>query len=166
MLLFLKKLPLINTAKYVSINFEIHGLEESVKGLQNSVILLSNRLEGIASSPDEISAEQLKQINLIIVNTESLVTGLGQTIKGIGPSINQAKEPTSELLSQILKTTRAETIDPIVNKIQLWLYLLTIAGIIMVLLAGVALYLSANKFREMAHTLKAISNDYEIVRRQ
>jgi hypothetical protein len=157
-------------AKYVSVTFEIQGLGESTTALNEAMFSLSSAMKGISKSPQTLTAEQLREFSVLIERSDNLVVSIERTITGVNPAIESAKKPTSELLSALLKTTRAELVDPTVQSVKdtvrFWIYLFILGGIIIVALIAYAFYAMTKQVREVVKIAKSITEEYEIVRRQ
>ena len=157
-------------AKYVSVTFEIQGLGESTNAVREAMSSLSSSMKEIAKSPQKLTAEQLRELGVLIEKSDNLVTSLERTLKEVNPTLQGAKKPTTEMLSALLKTTRSEVVDPTVKSIKdavgFWIYLLVFGGIVVVALIGYSFYLTTKKVREMMQIAKSITEEYEIVRRK
>ena len=154
-------------AKYVSVTFEIHGLEESANLLKGAMSSLASSMNEVAKSPENLSPDQIRALGLLVEKSAQLVVSLERMLKEIEPTIENVKKSSTELLSSLLQTTKSEAIDPTIKSIQqtiqFWIYLIVIAAIIIVILLGYTFYSSTRQFKEMAQIVKSIADDYEIL---
>jgi len=157
-------------AKYVSVTFEIQGLDESVSVLKEAMSSLSFSMKEVAKSPKDLTVEQLRELGVLIEKSDKLVISLERTLKDVNPALQSAKKPTTEMLAALLKTTRSEIVDPTVKSVKdtvgFWIYLLVFGGIVIVGLIGYSFYSTTKQVREMVQIAKSITGEYEIVRRK
>ena len=159
-----------NMAKYVSVSVEINGLDESTHSLNEAMSTLSLSLKEAAKSPEKLSVEQMQALGTLIDKSDHLVASLARTLKEVNPTISNAKQPTKDLLSALLETTMTSAVEPTIESIRvavkLWIFLIILGVIIIVMLIGFSLHYTTKEFRVIAQTLKSLSGEYEIVRRQ
>jgi hypothetical protein len=157
-------------AKYVSVTFEVQGLNESTNALKEVVTNLSSSMKEITNSPEKLSIEQIHEFSALVEKTDKLVMSLERTLKDIEPSIERAKIPTSEMLATLLQTTRSEIVEPTVDSVRdaisFWVYLFVFGGIVIVALIAYSFYAMTKQVREMVKVAKSITEEYEIVRRK
>ena len=108
----------IKTSKYVNVTFEIHGLEESVGLLKNASSSLAEAMEKLKNQNGKLTPEDLERIERIASSMESVAEKIDKTLQDVGPTIQQAKEPTVELISAIVHDTKVEAIDPVIASVQ------------------------------------------------
>lgn len=158
-----------NTVKYFSINIEFSGLDESTFLLKQSMNTLTAALSEAAKSPNDLSVEQIQALESLITKSDVLIVSLERALIEVGPMISNAKQPAQEMVAAVLDKARVEAINPTLLSIKRtgrhWIFLIVVGLILIVVLVGVALYFMTRQLREFAQILKAISNDYEIVRR-
>jgi hypothetical protein len=106
------------TSKYINVTIEIHGLEESVEYLKNASVSLAETMEELQNKKGELTTEDLERIERIASSMEAMTEKIDKTLLSLGPTIQQAREPTVELLSAIVKDTKVEAIDPVVASVQ------------------------------------------------
>lgn len=157
-------------AKYVSVNFQVQGLDETTLVLKETMAALSLSIKNISESPEKLSPEQIREFSLLVEQSNSLVMSLERVLSEIQPAIRRAKKPSSEMLSNLLATTRTEMITPTVesvkNTVSYWLYLLVFGGIVVVGLILLSLYTTTRQIHAAVNVMKSITREYEIVRRK
>ena len=159
-----------NPSEYISVTFEINGLDESAQILKEAMAALSLSINEAAKSPENLSVEQIRELEKLADKSDQLVLSLERTLKEVNPAISNATQPTKDLLSALLHTTKTEAVEPAIesikNTVQLWMLIFVIGGIVIVALIGVSFYSTIKQFRDIADALKSISGEYEIVRRK
>ena len=159
-----------NPSEYISVTFEINGLDESAQILKEAMATLSLSINEAAKSPENLTVEQIRELEKLADKSDQLVLSLERTLKEVNPAISNATQPTKDLLSALLHTTKTEAVDPAIKSIkdtvQLWMLIVVIGGAVIVALIGVSFYSTIKQFRDIADALKSISGEYEIVRRK
>ncbi|MFT6267138.1 MAG: hypothetical protein ACJAWS_003305 [Oleiphilaceae bacterium] len=159
-----------NIAKYVSVTFQVQGLNESTNALKEAMTSLSSTMKKINKSPQKLTAEQVREFSVLVEKSDQLVMSLERTLKELEPSIERAKKPTTEMLAALLKTTRLEIVNPTVESVKdavgFWVYLFVLGGIVIVMIVVFSFYAMIKKMREIVQVAKSITGEYEIVRRQ
>ena len=100
------------TAKYVSVSFELYGLEETAIILNNAAKKIVVAMEGLNTGTNDLSPEQLDKIAIIARETNVAIQSLDKTLKNVVPAINKVREPTKAMIKDILLVARETTIDP------------------------------------------------------
>lgn len=155
---------------YISVTVDFNGLDESAVILKEATAALSKSFKQAAESPGDLSVEQMQELGKLIEKSAGLVDSLQRTTQAINPAIKSAQQPANEFLSTLLQTTQAETIEPTVESIettvQSWMLIAFLGAVLIITILGLSFYYSTRQIREFAKTLKSISSEYEIVRRQ
>ena len=150
-------------AKYVAINIEIKELKESGILLKDSAQELSQSLNAVSGNINELSPEQLRLINLLADKMNNITEQLNTTVKQFPKTIENAQEPSSELLNQLLSQVKQATIDPVVSALETWL-LITIVGLCILGVALlVAVLICMKSIGKISASVKEVANGYRII---
>lgn len=156
-------------SRYVTITFEIHGLEESAKILKDAVSSLATTLENVQSGAKDFSPEQLDRLVAVARETNEVVRAVERTIQESGPAIERARGPTKAMVADVLSTAKHAAVYPVLRSIHFyvttWLVVAILGGLAALLLTFWVFFSIGKQLRDMVASLKAITGEYEIVRR-
>jgi len=155
---------------YVNITFDVHGLDQSINHLQQASLNLATRIEQIDADPENMTPEQIQALSELTREASGLVSKLQQTMDQVVPTVDLLRDPTKKLVADAMNTVQQTAVQPAIdsvdNTVTKWLVITYLFLFVLFVVIGYALYLSSKQIRAMAQTLKAITEDYEIVRRK
>lgn len=155
---------------YVEITVEINGLEESTIAIRDTMAALSNTLIDVADSPDSLSVEQLDALGRLIDKSSALTASLERTVASVPAVVEGVRDPGTAALRDWLSTASVQAIDPTIRlasrEVRTWIKGLVLGGVLLLVLIGLGLYVSARELRQMARVLKSLADDYQIVPRK
>lgn len=105
-------------AQYVNVTVEIQGLDESVGLLKEAAGSLAQTMKELKERKGELSSEDLARIERIASSMEAVTARIDHTLDNAGNNIEKAKAPTVSLVSDIVKETKVEAIDPVIVSVQ------------------------------------------------
>ena len=105
-------------ARYVNVTVEIQGLDESVVLLKDAAGSLAETMEALKERKGELSSEDLARIERIASSMEAVTARIDHTLDNAGNNIEKARAPTVSLVSDIVKETKVEAIDPVIVSVQ------------------------------------------------
>lgn len=105
-------------ARYVNVTVEIQGLDESVVLLKDAAGSLAETMEALKEHKGELSSEDLARIERIASSMEAVTAQIDHTLDNAGNNIEKARAPTVSLVSDIVKETKVEAIDPVIVSVQ------------------------------------------------
>lgn len=154
---------LSNTGKYVSINVEIKELKESGIILRDATTKLADTLDDVSKNIDNLSPEQLILINSLADKVDGITVKLNQAVNDLPNAIKRAQAPSSELLHQSLQQVKDEAINPVTDKLEMWL-IVTIVGLcILGISLALGLAYCAKRIGHLGITIKQIADGYRII---
>jgi hypothetical protein len=149
--------------KYVNITFEINGLGESATQLKKATLSLAKKLNQMDPDPENMTVEQLQSLGSVMEEANRLI----QSIEQVKPAIEGLKEPTMNLVSNILTVFHRSTIEPAIQSIDdsvsKWIIITFLSILLLLVVVGCYFYWASTQIRSIAATLKSITVDYEIV---
>lgn len=157
-------------SKYVSVTFEIKGLEESAKVIEEAVTKLATAVDNLAQSTEQLTPDQIEAFSGLVKETTILLSTYKETMKEIQPAIENAKDPIVAVLSELLILAQVNSVEPTIesiNKVVInWLAFIGI--IVLFVLVGLVwgVLSSLKQVKDMTTTLQSIAQDYEIVPRR
>ncbi len=105
-------------AQYVNVTVEIQGLDESVGLLKEAAGSLAQTMKELKERKGDLSSEDLARIERIASSMEAVTARIDHTLDNAGNNIEKARAPTVSLVSDIVKETKAEAIDPVIVSVQ------------------------------------------------
>lgn len=105
-------------ARYVNVTVEIQGLDESVGLLKEAAGSLAQTMKELKERKGDLSSEDLARIERIASSMEAVTARIDHTLDNAGNNIEKAKAPTVSLVSDIVKETKVEAIDPVIVSVQ------------------------------------------------
>ncbi len=154
--------------RFVTIKLEFSELGESTKMLNNAISKLSKTIDKVSEKPDQMTPQQIEAVAILARETNNLVATFGQSMKEITPRLEGLKQPTTELVSEWVNAARQQGIDPAIRSIDsavsTWIRVIIIGLIMILVILGVALYLSMGHLRQATDNLRKIAGEYTIVR--
>ena len=154
----------------VTVSVEINRLEQSLQLLEQTIATLDASLQDLAGSPEQLTPEQIAAYGSLSNDVESMMESLQDTMAQVGPTLESVRDPSSRLLGDMLNTSREELIEPVTEEIRGmvrgWIFAMMFSMLLILGIAGVALYTALRQVREMANTLRSIADDYQIVPRE
>jgi len=157
-------------AKYVTVNIEIHGLDESTRILTDASRSLASALEEMKSRGKDLSPEQLDRLTVLAREMNELVRAAERTVQSSDRALERAREPLKALVADAVTSARVAGVDPVLGAIHgyvtTWLVIAIAGGLAALALSLYAFFAIGRQLREMVATLKLITAEYEIVRRQ
>ena len=149
--------------KYVNITFEINGLGESAAQLKKAARTLATKLNQMDPNPEDMTAEQLQSLSSVMEEANRLIQSLDQ----VKPAIAGLKEPTMDLVSDVLTVFHRSTVEPAIqsvdDSVSKWIVITFLSILLLLVVVGCYFYWASTKIRSIAVTLKSITEDYEIV---
>jgi hypothetical protein len=149
--------------KYVNITLEINGLGESATQLKKATLSLAKKLNQMDPDPENMTVEQLQSLGSVMEEANRLI----QSIEQVKPAIEGLKEPTMNLVSNILTVFHRSTIEPAIQSIDdsvsKWIIITFLSILLLLVVVGCYFYWASTQIRSIAATLKSITVDYEIV---
>jgi hypothetical protein len=149
--------------KYVNITFEINGLGESATQLKKATLSLAKKLNQMDPDPENMTVEQLQSLGSVMEEANRLI----QSIEQVKPAIEGLKEPTVNLVSDLLAVFHRSTIEPAIQSIDdsvsKWIIITFLSILLLLVVVGCYFYWASTQIRSIAATLKSITVDYEIV---
>ena len=157
-------------AKYVTVNIEIHGLDESTRILTDASRSLASALEEMKSRGKDLSPEQLDRLTVLAREMNELVRAAERTVQSSDRALERAREPLKALVADAVTSARVAGVDPVLGAIHgyvtTWLAIAIAGGLAALALSLYAFFAIGRQLREMVATLKLITEEYELVRRQ
>jgi hypothetical protein len=161
--------PKASPARYVTINVEIHGLEESGRILKGAAQALASTLEDLQSRRKDLTPEQLDRLVAVAKEMNEVARALERTLKESGSTIENARGPAKAIVADVLSTARDAGIDPVLRSIHwsvtTWLVIAIAGGLAALLLTLFAFFSIGRQLKYMVATLKSLADEYELVRR-
>lgn len=156
-------------ARYVTIHFEIHGLEESGRILKAAAQSLASTLENLQSRGKDLTPEQLDRLVAVAREMNEVARALERTLQESGPALERARGPAKAMVADVLSAARDSGVDPVLRSIHwsvtTWLVIAILGGLVALLLTLYVFFSIGRQLKEMVATLKSITGEYEIVRR-
>jgi hypothetical protein len=157
-------------AKYVTVNIEIHGLDESTRILTDASRSLASALEEMKSRGKDLSPEQLDRLTALAREMNELVRAAERTVQSSDRALERAREPLKALVADAVTSARVAGVDPVLGAIHgyvtTWLVIAIAGGLAALALSLYAFFAIGRQLRVMVATLKLITEEYELVRRQ
>ena len=149
--------------KYVNITFEINGVGESAAQFKIAARALATKLNQMDPNPENMTAEQLESLSSVMEEANRLI----QSLEQVKPAIAGLKEPTMNLVSDVLTVFHRSTVEPAIQSVDdtvsKWIVITFLSILLLLVVVGCYFYWASTKIRSIAVTLKSITEDYEIV---
>jgi hypothetical protein len=156
-------------AKYVTVNIEIHGLEEATGALADASRSLAATLEDVKSHKKDLTPEQLDRLVAVARQMNELTRAAERTVQESDRAIERARGPVTALVTDAVSAAREAGVDPVLRAVHgyvtTWLVVAILGGLAALGLSLYAFYAVSRQLRELAAALKRITDEYEIVRR-
>ncbi|MDH4096358.1 MAG: hypothetical protein OEV81_16415 [Betaproteobacteria bacterium] len=156
-------------ARHVTINIEIHGLEETTEALRGAARSLASTLEDVRARRDDLTPEQLDRLAALAKEMNELVRSAERVTQASASALEKAREPVKAIVADAVSSARQSGVDPVLRSIHwsvtIWLVIAILGGLTALALALYMLFSTGRQLKEMVATLKTIAAEYEIVRR-
>jgi hypothetical protein len=156
-------------ARYVTVNVEIHGLEESTRVLAGAAQALASTLEDVKSRKKDLTPEQIDRLAALAREMHELVRAAERTMQESNRAIEDARGPVKAMVADAMAAARETGVDPVLRSIHgyvtTWLVIAVLGGLVALALSLYVFFSIGRQLREMAAALKSIAAEYEIVRR-
>lgn len=158
-----------DSARHVTINIEIHGLEETTEALKGAARSLASTLEDVRARRDDLTPEQLDRLAALAREMNELVRSAERVTQASASALEKAREPVKAIVADAVSSARQSGVDPVLRSIHwsvtTWLVIAMLGGLTALALTLFVLFSTGRQLKEMAATLKSIAAEYEIVRR-
>ena len=149
--------------KYVNITFEINGVGESAAQFKIAARALATKLNQMDPNPENMTAEQLESLSSVMEEANRLI----QSLEQVKPAIAGLKEPTMNLVSDLLTAFHRSTVEPAIQSVDdtvsKWIVITFLSILLLLTVVGCYFYWASTQIRSIVVTLKSITVDYEIV---
>jgi hypothetical protein len=156
-------------ARYVTVNIEIHGLEEATRALADASRALAATLEDVESHKRDLTPEQLDRLVAVAREMNELTRTAERTVQESDRAIERARGPVKAIVADAVSAAREAGVDPVLRSVHGyvtgWLVIAILGGLAALGLSLYAFYAVTRQLRELAAALKRITDEYEIVRR-
>jgi len=157
-------------AKYVTVNIEIHGLDESTRMLADASRSLAATLDDLKAHGKDLSPEQLDRLTALAREMNELVQAAERTVQASDRALERAREPVKAIVADAVTSARVAGVDPVLatlhGYVTTWLVIAMAGGLAALALSLYVFFAIGRQLREMVATLKLITDEYELVRRQ
>jgi predicted PurR-regulated permease PerM len=114
-------------------------------------------------NPENMTVEQLQSLSSVMEEANRLIQSFDQ----VKPAIAGLKEPTMDLVSDVLTVFHRSTVEPAIqsvdDSVSKWIVITFLSILLLLVVVGCYFYWASTKIRSIAVTLKSITEDYEIV---
>jgi hypothetical protein len=156
-------------ARYVTVNIEIHGLEEATRALGDAARALAATLEDVKSHKKDLTPEQLDRLVAVAREMNDLTRAAERTVQESDRAIDRARGPVKAIVADAVAAARESGVDPVLRTVHgyvtTWLVIAILGGLAALALSLYLFFAISRQLREMVATLKQIAGEYEIVRR-
>ena len=152
---------------FVSVSIEVHGLQESADNLNRATQELAAKISGLNPDPQQMSAEQLRELASVIEQANQLVASFDNTAEKAAATLESLQEPTRTLVADSVSTAYQHSVDPALHSfdwmVTRWIIYTVIGLLLSIALIGAYVWFATRQIREVVGILKSITDDYEIV---
>ncbi|HEX5093567.1 MAG TPA: hypothetical protein VFV84_12855 [Burkholderiales bacterium] len=156
-------------ARYVTVNVEIHGLEEATRALADAARALAATLEDVKSHKKDLTPEQLDRLVAVAREMNELTRAAERTVQESDRALDRARGPVKAIVADVVSTARETGVDPVLRTVHgyvtTWLVISILGGLAALALSLYVFFAISRQLREMVATLRQIAGEYEIVRR-
>jgi len=150
-------------APYVAIQIEVRELSEAGKLLRDASATLAKSLENAAQNLDELSPEQLRELNALTQSLTALSTQTEQLTQTLPETLTNARQPAQTLIEHAIDTIETQAISPLKQSLHDTLRWVFIAVGLLISIILVVLIWCVIKLGRLGHSLKDLAGAYRIV---
>ena len=156
-------------ARYVTVNVEVHGLDESTRVLAGAARTLAATLEELKGREKDLTPAQLERLAALAREMSELVRAAERAVQETDRALEKAREPVKRIVTDAVSAAREAGVDPVLRSVHgsvtTWLVIAVLGGLAALALSLYVFFSVGRQLREAATALKSIAADYEIVRR-